>query len=103
MQCLGLQWYYLIRHGGAGFNICLGEGLCLCHRIFTGAVEVKILNLSPALFIRLDFRATTTGNCSKWHRSINYRKALLVARLEGICMFVLHPLMGVGGYLCICV
>lgn len=93
MNCLRFQWYYLIRHGGIGFNICLGEGLCLCHRIFTGAVEVKISSLSSALFIRLDFRATTTGNCSSWHQSINYRKALLVVRFEGMCMyvFVIHP------------
>lgn len=93
MNCLRFQLYYLIRHGGIGFNICSGEGLCLCHGIFTRAVEVKISSLSSALFIRLDFRATTTGNCSNWHQSINYRKALLVARFEGMCMyvFVIHP------------
>lgn len=88
MNCLGFQLYYLIRHGGIGFNICLGEGLCLCHWIFTGAVEVKILSLSSSLFIRLDFRATTMGNCKNWHQSINYRKVLFVARLEGMCVHV---------------
>lgn len=53
-NCLGHQCYYLIRHGGMRFNIYLGEVLCLCRWIFTGAAEVKILSQSP-LFLRLDF------------------------------------------------
>lgn len=57
MICLEFHCCYVIRCGGIRFRVSVGEGLCLCHWIFTGAAEVKILSLSSSLFIRLNLRA----------------------------------------------
>lgn len=88
MKCRGFHLYYLIRYSGIGFNICLGKGLCLCHWIFTGAVQVKILSLSSFFVHQIIFCATTTGN---WHQSNNYIKVLFVVRLEGTSVCVCMP------------